>query len=414
MISISGQTSLADDISGGNWIGHQDPMFSGVNTTEDSPQFDMGSDFGNFGNQDNWVSSGSFGDSPNMLGDYTNWGGDYNSYGGTGDASFSSPTYGNFSNFSGSEDSSLERFAKNPVVSFLMGLHPITAGANALMRGPSSTGGFLGSLVGGAAAGPLGSFFGRGIGQGAGSLLSGQPVTTSSFLPTGSQTGGFLGSLFGAQTGNPYMATLGGMLGSKIGGAVGSDGSSLPSSATPGINGMGSNLPTNSMGVGGNFGGNMVNDSLAGLLPSYLATNAAQKATKGQISNLEQLFAPNSAYAQNMRQQLDRRDAAAGRRSQYGPREVELQAKLATLAAAQAPQIQKLYDQRNANRNMLINTALRNPGVQKLMTQGINGLAGLFSSPAAPSLGGTTFNPDLENMPNYLETIPWGDTGGGW
>jgi len=50
---------------------------------------------------------------------------------------------------------------------------------------------------------------------------------------------------------------------------------------------------------------------------------------QNQIQNLMDLYSPNSAYAQTMRQTLDRRDAAAGRRSQYGPREVELMAKLA-------------------------------------------------------------------------------------
>lgn len=384
---------------------------SNGSTGTDTGGFNMGSNFGDFSNYGN--SGDGLESSTNMLGDFTNWGGDYTNFGNanfSGGNSFSNPSYGDFSGY-GRDESPLERFANNPVVSFLMGLHPVTAGANALMKGPTSTGGFLGGLIG-SGAGPIGSFLGRGIGQGVGNMVAGNNVTGSSFMPTAGQTGGFLGSMFGGLAGGPAGSTLGGFLGSRL--ANGTSG------ATPGFN---PGMSNSGFGTSGgqvysgdnslNMGG-MINDGLAGLIPSVLATNAAQKATKGQISNLEQLFAPNSAYAQDMRQQLERRDAAAGRRSQYGNREVELQAKLATLAAAQAPQIQKLYDQRNANRNMLINTALRNPGVQKLMTQGMNGLAGLFSSPATPSLGGTTFNPDLENMPNYLDTIPWGDTGGGW
>lgn len=400
--------------SGTNYLGS---TFDFGNFSPDSNTntgFNMGSDFGNFGswgNSDSGFNSLS-GDGPNMLGDFSNWGGDFNSL-PEGSPSFVNPDYGNFSNYNMEQDSELAKFAKNPVVSFLMGMHPVTAGANALMRGPTATGGFLGSLIG-SGAGPIGSFLGRGIGQGLGSALSGKDVTASSFLPTAGQTGSFLGSMFGGAIGGQPGSMLGSMLGGRVGNAAGS-----ATGATPGINPSlnSAGTGTESVNMSGNMFpsvGGVVNDSALGLLPSILATGAAQKAAKGQINNLQQLFAPNSAYAQEMRQQLERRDAAAGRRSQYGNREVELQAKLATLAAAQAPQIQKLYDQRNANRNMLINTALRNPGVQKLMSQGIDGLAGMFSQRETPSLGGTTFNPDLGNMPNYLEPIPWGDLGGGW
>ena len=52
---------------------------------------------------------------------------------------------------------------------------------------------------------------------------------------------------------------------------------------------------------------------------------------------LGSMFSENSPYATQLRQQLERRDAAAGRRSQYGPREVELQAKLAAMANQIAP-----------------------------------------------------------------------------
>lgn len=59
-----------------------------------------------------------------------------------------------------------------------------------------------------------------------------------------------------------------------------------------------------------------------------------QKQAQDQLSNL---FGPSSSYAQQLREQLERKDAAAGRRSQYGTREVELQARLAGLAAQYAP-----------------------------------------------------------------------------
>lgn len=85
--------------------------------------------------------------------------------------------------------------------------------------------------------------------------------------------------------------------------------------------------------------------------------NELQNQQQQQLQALNSLYSPNSPYAQVMRQQLDRRDAASGRRSQYGPREVELQAKLAAqqgqanlagLQALYSPQAMQLA-QRQAN-----------------------------------------------------------------
>lgn len=54
----------------------------------------------------------------------------------------------------------------------------------------------------------------------------------------------------------------------------------------------------------------------------------------GAQQSLDQLFTPGGEYAQELRKQLERRDAAAGRRSQYGTRETELMAKLAQQRAS--------------------------------------------------------------------------------
>ena len=53
-----------------------------------------------------------------------------------------------------------------------------------------------------------------------------------------------------------------------------------------------------------------------------------------QVSSALNTYAPGSAYATQLQKELDARDAAAGRRSQYGARSVELAAKLATEQAA--------------------------------------------------------------------------------
>lgn len=52
------------------------------------------------------------------------------------------------------------------------------------------------------------------------------------------------------------------------------------------------------------------------------------------LSQLNQMFTPDGAYAKELRNQLERKDAAAGRRSQYGTRETQLMAQLAKEKAA--------------------------------------------------------------------------------
>lgn len=84
-------------------------------------------------------------------------------------------------------------------------------------------------------------------------------------------------------------------------------------------------------GDGGNGYGQVV-DSLASLYKSKQTRKQLQQ-TQGTLENqlnagLQQ-YAPGSAYEQQLRKTLERQDAAAGRRSQYGAREVELQARLA-------------------------------------------------------------------------------------
>jgi hypothetical protein len=71
------------------------------------------------------------------------------------------------------------------------------------------------------------------------------------------------------------------------------------------------------------------------------------------------MYGPNSPYAQQMRQTLDRRDAAAGRRSQYGPREVELQANLANMNSRNAPVLANLYNSENGGTERMLSNLIR-------------------------------------------------------
>lgn len=104
------------------------------------------------------------------------------------------------------------------------------------------------------------------------------------------------------------------------------------------------------------FGGN--GNSLATLYSSAANTGGGTLAYSGdplsnQIRSLEEMFGQNSPYALQLRKQLEARDAAGGRRSQYGPREVELQAALAGKGIDAARTIGSLVDTQNTiyNRN---------------------------------------------------------------
>lgn len=73
--------------------------------------------------------------------------------------------------------------------------------------------------------------------------------------------------------------------------------------------------------------------------------------SQAALNSLNQLFTPDSPYAKEARRQMERKDAAAGRRSQYGTRETELAANLAKQQASvlQSPAYQALIAGANAS-----------------------------------------------------------------
>lgn len=77
-------------------------------------------------------------------------------------------------------------------------------------------------------------------------------------------------------------------------------------------------------------GGQLTKGLLGGIgaYKDYRGARKAQKAFQGQLDRLDQLYAPDSPYAKQMEKTLARRDAARGRRSQYGPRAQELASNL--------------------------------------------------------------------------------------
>jgi hypothetical protein len=175
----------------------------------------------------------------------------------------------------------------------------------------------------------------------------------------GQAMGGALGSAIGGFAGGPIGSQLGGMVGA---------------SALGGHQGVAGN-PANDFGQGTNLGGGII-----GGLASLYGYNKNQQGNKEQLSTLQNMYGPDSPYAQQLRQSLSRKDAASGRRSQYGPREVALQAQLAQQYSRNAPVMAQLNQQNTANRNAML---AQLGGVYRQM----GGLSGISSAGSAISGG---------------------------
>lgn len=192
-------------------------------------------------------------------------------------------------------------------------------------------------------------------------------LATASQSPRGAASawGGSLGSTLGGALGGPAGAALGGMAGSALGGRSGGlEGYTGARDAT---------APEGEIGM--NIGG------IAGGLAGLYSANQAAKAYGQQASTLGDLYGQNSPYAQALRQQLERKDAAAGRRSQYGPREVELQARLAQLYSQNAPATMQAQQMAQAQRNARLNTLLGLGKATGAFDWASRGLRDVFSSP---------------------------------
>lgn len=192
----------------------------------------------------------------------------------------------------------------------------------------------------------------------------------------GTQAGGFLGGLFGNAV-SPGLGVVTGPIGANMGRAMG---------GTPGINGTAGQ----SQGNANSFGVNEILSGLGGLYSSNQANKALganQDAISGQISSLSGMYGPDSPYAKQLRQTLERQDAKAGRNSQYGPREAQLQALLAEKAAGAASTVGNLAGQSETlNRQR---TMQRNQQLGILLGMGqrsglFNNLSGMFNSAPAP------------------------------
>ena len=175
------------------------------------------------------------------------------------------------------------------------------------------------------------------------------PGGLQGLIPSGSELaqlgGGSLlaGGLLGGGAGDKDQTLLdsilkagGGAIKDAVKGGGGGDTPTAPGNPTSGTPG------------GPNYG-----NILSQLMQMY-AGNQYQSSVMDLYKSLDSSFAPGSAYEQTLRQELDRRDAAAGRRSQYGPREVELQAKLASQRGQQATTLAGLLDKSQTGMNSML------------------------------------------------------------
>ena len=206
--------------------------------------------------------------------------------------------------------------------------------------------------------------------------------TAIGLMGKSSPLGALASALYGGYNAmsNPQ-ATTGGIVGQTAMGGFGPVSGMLGGMAGSSV--LGGMSPTGAAPEGNTSAGKDMNymDFGAGLGNLYLQGKAAHQ-TSGLADSLASLYGQDSPYSQMLRQQLVRQDAKSGRRSQYGGREVELQARLAALNSQNAPQLHQLQQNANLQRMQQLNQlwALNRMGGGKM-------LGGLYDR-AKAGLGG--------------------------
>lgn len=195
----------------------------------------------------------------------------------------------------------------------------LTMGGSGL--GLSAGGAGLGMTAGSAGAGAIGAGLGTtGLAAGSGSLLGAAALAGGG---GGAASGSTLGSLFGGGGGS---SSLGSTLIRQLGSAG-------LSALTGGGGGSGGGSAT---GGGGGFGLNDLIGLIGGGVDASRQGDAAEKMLawlNGNQAKMDGFMNPNSPEYDAMWEQMSRKDAAAGRNSQYGPRTSDF---LANVAKAKA------------------------------------------------------------------------------
>jgi hypothetical protein len=199
-----------------------------------------------------------------------------------------------------------------------VGVAMMAGGIGAAMMGAGAAG----------AAGGAGSTGGAGAGAGAGGMGNGAFLGEAAWAPTAG--GGAMPGGFGAAAGGAGAASAGG--------ASGGLSSALQSQLVKA--GLGSAL-SGLVGEGGGSGsgGGLDLGSIIAGGADYYGQNKASgellKWLKERSAITDNLYKPGSPEHNLMQQEMERKDAAAGRNSQYGTRAVDLAAKVAQIKAAE-------------------------------------------------------------------------------
>jgi hypothetical protein len=129
----------------------------------------------------------------------------------------------------------------------------------------------------------------------------------------------------------------------------------------------------------GNYLGSHGGD-LAAMLYGFYNNKKQRQALQGQQQGLQDLYSQNSPYAQQLRNTLQAKAAAGGKRLNTGGREVQLQAMLADRAAQMAPTMYQIQQGQNNLQNNNMNMLLQGANKLGAFKAIGNGLQGMFGS----------------------------------
>lgn len=274
-------------------------------------------------------------------------------------------------------------------------------GANALFGGAGAggAGGLSGmDLAADAALGTGNNIAtaGAGLGEAAGGL-AGTGIPQFAQQPGyGQQVGGALADASGASpmTGavnsaatNPALidsalqtpgygvssAGIGGGAGTGLSGMLGNAVNGIKS--IPGASKVGGSIVSNLLGsvLGGSSGGVSNLGNLGSLFTNYNQYSQ----NKDLINEIKGIYSPDGAYAKSLGEQLARKDAAAGRNSQYGPRLADLMGRLGDSQARALSGLSPMMQSQQGGLNGMVGAGSR------LFDSmgGMNALAKLFQEP---------------------------------
>ncbi len=237
------------------------------------------------------------------------------------------------------------------------------------------------------AAGAAAAFFGGGAL--AGSMGSGSGVATGGVLDTGSLTTADMALAPGVGGAGAATASTVGAGAADVAAMQGFGTSAADmEAAANGTLGLGSEA-----GAGGASGLSTFRNygKLASGLYDMYASNKKDKALQGQADALANMYQPGTPEYDMWKQQLERRDAASGRRSQYGPRSVELAAAMAKQRSANltsanyANAARGALDNRYGGLNTLFSNADSIYGAYKAAPKVYNDVSNWFSGTGTAS-----------------------------